>query len=195
MVVALACSAGGYTAVREILAALPEDFPAPIIVAQHRGPQAPEVLVNLLSLRAKLRVKTAAPMEVMRPRCVYVCPPGRHIEIAAPGVLHTWPGPRLDFVRPSCDLLFKSIAETYGHRGVCVVLTGCGADGAFATRNVRRAGGYVIAQDETSAAYPDMPRAAVELGRVDLTLPLKDIPFALHQLVEELALDETATAN
>ncbi len=189
--VALACSAGGLGAVREILAALPADFPAPIILAQHRGDSSAEVLVQLLSAWTGLRVKSAEPMETMRAGWVYVCPPGKHIEVATEHLLHTWEGPRIGFMRPSCDLLFRSVATIFGERGVCVVLTGSGDDGALATRKVRREGGFVIAQDN-SADFPEMPNAAVELGRVDLVLPLREIAFALCQLVQGPLMSEAS---
>jgi two-component system chemotaxis response regulator CheB len=71
-----------------------------------------------------------------------------------------------------------------GKRGVCVVLSGAGRDGAMATRAVLRTGGFVIAQSEESAEYAGMPVAALELGRVDLVLPLSEIAFALTRLVQ-----------
>jgi two-component system chemotaxis response regulator CheB len=184
--VALACSAGGYRPVRTILSGLPRGFPAPIIVAQHRGETSTEMLVSLLSARTALPVQAAAPLQSVRAGHIYICPPGCHVDLTDGRTLRAFHGPRIAFVRPSCDVLFSSMARELGAGAVCVVLSGTGSDGAMGTRDVRRAGGFVIAQDERSADHPGMPTAAVDLGRVDLVLPLHQIAFALRRVLGEL---------
>ena len=84
--------------------------------------------------------------------------------------------------RPSADRLFTSIAASGDARHIAVVLTGFGADGSFGTRAIRAMGGTVIAEDESTAAFPDMPGAARQLGHVDFMLPLEHIAFAISQL-------------
>lgn len=182
-VIALACSAGGLAALGEILSGLADGFPTPIIVAQHRSDRWPCLLVDLLALRTSLSVRSAQDRDRLESGTVYVCPPGKHIEVVNQRQLRVTEGPRIQHVRPSADRLFRSVAQVFGVRGVCVVLSGGGHDGALATRAVRSAGGTVIAQDDQTSRFPEMPISAVDLGSVDLVLPVHRIAFALTRLV------------
>jgi two-component system chemotaxis response regulator CheB len=182
-VVALAASAGGLKALSSVLGRLPEDFPAPVLVVQHRSGDLPDLLPVILGQATALRVKTAEEGEVPRAGVVYTAPPGRHIRVGTSGQMHVRLSERIRFVRPSADLLFETLAARHGPRSVGVVLTGMGDDGARGVRILRRAGGFVIAQDESTSEHFDMPLAAAEIGRVDVVLPLFRIPFALTALV------------
>jgi two-component system chemotaxis response regulator CheB len=175
----MACSSGGLRAMREIVSALPRGFPAPIIIAQHRGDFAESYLPEILRAWTPLTVRDAQDGERLEPGTVHLCPAGRHIQVMPGGTLRITDGPRINHVRPSADLLFESVANVYGERAAVVVLSGNGHDGSMGSWAVRKAGGVVIAQDEASSDYPSMPAAAVDLGRADLILPLERIPFAL----------------
>ena len=87
------------------------------------------------------------------------------------------------FLRPSADLLFESVAANYRERAIAVVLTGTGSDGAMGVQAIKKMGGTVIAQDETTAEFFGMPSAAIQSGSVDFVLPLHGIPTALVALV------------
>ena len=89
----------------------------------------------------------------------------------------------VNFVRPSADLLFESVAESYGDRAIACVLTGTGRDGATGVKAVHARGGTVVVQDPTTADFPGMPQAAVETGVVDRVLPLEDIGAAVCDLI------------
>jgi two-component system chemotaxis response regulator CheB len=192
-VVAIACSSGGLRAMREIVSALPREFPAAIVIAQHRGDTQESYLPSLLGASTALKVRDAQDGERLEPGTVHLCPAARHIEVVRDGRLRITDGPRIKFVKPSADLLFHSMADVYGEQGAAVVLTGNGHDGSLGTRAVRAAGGVVIAQDEASSDFPDMPRSAVDIGRADLILPLERIPFALMCLAMGTA--EAAAAS
>lgn len=180
--VAIACSAGGLTALREVLGQLPASFEAPILVAFHRGDASTEYLLSLLRRSTKLEVRQAQEGEKPRAGVVYFAPGGRHLELNASGRLSVLRRGRIRFVCPSADLLFESVAAFHGARAVGVVLTGRGSDGAAGARAIRLAGGFVIAEDPRSSEYADMPVTAVETRKVDLTLPLPQIAFALDTL-------------
>ncbi|UQA55405.1 chemotaxis protein CheB [Polyangium aurulentum] len=177
--VAIACSSGGLRAMRGILSALPREYPVPIIISQHRGDTQESYLPALLGGWTPLAVHDAQHGERLTPGTVHLCPAGRHIQVTPAGTLRITDGPRINFVKPSADLLFQSVADVFGERSAAVILTGNGWDGSMGARAIRGAGGVVIAQDEATSDYPDMPRAAVDLGKADLVLPLERIPFAL----------------
>lgn len=179
--VVIAASAGGLKPLLRIVGELPADFPAAVVVVQHRA--ADSHLAELLAAHARLPVRAANDGDPLRPGCVHVPPAGRHVGVQADGRLAVWEGARINFVCPSADLAFESLAASFGERGVAVVLSGAGSDGAMGSRAVRRAGGVVLAQRERAAHFPGMPTAAVEVGKVDLILDDAQIAPALVQLV------------
>src|SRR4051812_21895336 len=160
--VAIAASAGGLEAIAQVLSALPANFPAPVALVQHRRPGGVSSLATFLGKKTALRVRNAADGELVEPGTVYVCPPGLHL--TAGRRLQLLKASRLNFVRPSADLLFQSIAHAFGSSGIAVVLSGMGTDGALGAKAVADAGGTVIAQAPLSAEYPQMPAATVEIG-------------------------------
>lgn len=182
-VIVLAVSLGGAQALSRIVADLPADFPAALIVAHHCLPDQRNYMPEILKPRTALKVKQAEDGDTLRPSTVYTSAPGRHMRVERGGILDIFRAPRIQFVRPSADLLFQSVASTFSNRTIAVVLTGTGRDGAQGVESVRRSGGFVIAQDEATAECFDMPYAAIETRKVDLVLPLYHIGFALRVLV------------
>jgi two-component system chemotaxis response regulator CheB len=127
-------------------------------------------------------VRSAATGDRIEGGVVFVAPPGRHLVVGSDGTLCTDRWGKVRHVCPSADLLFESVAESHGGRAIAVVLTGMGSDGARGVECIRRAGGFVIAQDAVTAAHDGMPRSAVETRHVDLVLRLDQIAFALATL-------------
>jgi two-component system, chemotaxis family, protein-glutamate methylesterase/glutaminase len=179
--VVIATSAGGLHALFQVLGSLPADFPAAIAIVQHRSDQHPSLLPALLEKRTALRVRHAGDGNLLEAGTVYICPPGMHM--AAEHCIRLVKAPRLNYVRPSADMMFRSAAHAYGDRAIGVVLSGNGVDGAVGCCAITEAGGTVVVQDPMSAAYPGMPAAAVESGRADMVLPLEEIGEALQRLV------------
>jgi two-component system chemotaxis response regulator CheB len=182
-IVALAASAGGLTALSRVLAVLPADFPAVIVVVQHLDPRHRSLMADILSRRTSLRVKQAEEGEQVSPATVYIAPPNRHLLVNSNGTLSLTQSELVHFLRPSADLLFESVAASYRERAIAVVLTGTGSDGAMGVQAIKKMGGTVIAQDEESAEFFGMPSAAIHSGSVDFVLPLGEIPAALVTLV------------
>jgi two-component system chemotaxis response regulator CheB len=182
-IVAMAASAGGLTALSEILSALPADFPVPVVVVQHLDPRHRSLMAEILERRTPLRVKQAQAGDRLEPGTVYVAPPDHHLLVNRDGTVSLSQSELVHFVRPSADLLFESMAASYGERSIAVVLTGSGSDGEMGVRAVKTRGGTVIAQSEESAEYFGMPGAAIATKSVDFVLALEEIAPALVTLV------------
>ncbi|HEX3695157.1 MAG TPA: chemotaxis protein CheB [Polyangia bacterium] len=187
----IACSAGGLAALFDVLASLDPDFPAAIVIVQHRGRQFAELLPALLQNRTVLRVRHVQDGDLLEAGTVYICPPGKHL--TAEHCLRLVNGPKLDFVQPSADLMFRSVADAYGPRAVGVVLSGTGSDGTLGCRLIAEAGGKVLVQDPRSCAHAAMPSAAIGGGHVDLVLPPIEIGASLRRIVDELSGKRTLT--
>jgi two-component system chemotaxis response regulator CheB len=181
-VVAIAASAGGLSALTVVLSLLPSDFAAPILVVQHLDPRHRSPLAEILDYRIALWVTEAREGDRLSAGRVYVAPPDRHLLVRASGVLALSDTERVQYVRPAADLLFHSLAESWGVGAVAVVLSGKGQDGAEGVREVHRHGGTVIVQNEATADFFGMPGAAIGTGGVDRVLPLDAIAPALIEL-------------
>ena len=182
-VVALAASAGGLTALSQVLAGLPNDFPATIVVVQHLDPRHRSLMVDILSRRTALRVKQAEEGDRLASATVYIAPPNRHLLVNPDGSLSLSQSELVHFVRPSADLLFESVAASYRDRSIAVVLTGTGSDGVMGVQAIKKMGGTVIVQDEKTSEFFGMPGAAIQTGSVDFVLPLDEVASALVTLV------------
>lgn len=183
-VVAIAASAGGMKALQAVLGQLRADFPVAIVVVQHLDPRHRSLLAEILSRRCSLVVTEAGDGDRLEPAHVYIAPPNRHLLVNSDGTLTLSESELVHFVRPSADLLFESVAGSYKERVIAVVLTGTGNDGAMGVRAVKKMGGTVISQDETSSEFFGMPGAAIATGDVDFVIPLQDIASALRTLVD-----------
>jgi two-component system, chemotaxis family, protein-glutamate methylesterase/glutaminase len=182
-IVALAASAGGVFALTEILGKLPAQFPAIVVVVQHLDPRHRSLMPEIFGRRSQLPVDQALDGMKVEPGHVYLAPPDRHLLINGDGTVSLTQTELVNFVRPSADLLFESVAAGYGERAIAVVLTGAGKDGSMGVTAIKARGGTVIVQDEASSEFFSMPSAAIRTGAVDFVLSLSEIPSALVTLV------------
>ena len=182
--VAVGASTGGPGAVRRLLLDLPGGFPVPIILVLHIGEPFDTTLADWLDAQTAHRVGFAVHGQSIfdgEPRVV-MAPAGRHLRVSG-GKLYLDDGPERHSCRPSIDLLFESLASDMGANTAAVLMTGMGRDGANGLLEIRRAGGYTIAQDEATSVIYGMPRAAVEIGAAKSVLPLELIGSALSRVV------------
>ncbi|MUG96905.1 chemotaxis protein CheB [Scytonema sp. UIC 10036] len=182
-IVALAASLGGLKTISQILSALPSDFPAAITVVQHLHRWSPSLMTEILGRRTSLAVKQASSGDQLRSGTVYIAPPNQHLLVNPDGTLSLSIAEQVNFVRPSADLLFSSVAVSFKERAIAVVLTGRGCDGARGVQEIRKMGGVVLAQNESTCECSSMPGFAIDTGCVDLVLPPNKIAFALETLV------------
>lgn len=180
-IVALVTSAGGLDALSSVLSRLPPAFAAAVVVGQHLGSDS--TLAEILARRIALPVAWIRDGESLAPGRVHVCPPHKWLEILPDHTCTVHAFQRHATEGQPLDRLLASLAGSCGSRGLAIVLTGMGSDGAAGARAVCAAGGSVIVQSVASAAYGEMPRAAIEGGAADLVLPLADIGKAVAAVV------------
>lgn len=180
-IVVVGASAGGIEALRTLVAALPDDYPAPVCVVMHTGPQSPGVLDAILTRAGTLPALHPKNGERMKAGRIYVAPPDCHLVIE-PGLVRVTKGPRENRFRPAIDPLFRSAAQVYGPNAIGVILTGSLDDGTAGLWTVKQLGGTAIVQDPAEALFPSMPLSAIEHVNVDYVLPLAEIGPLLVKL-------------
>jgi len=159
--VTIGASWGGLDAVRSILAMLPAELDAAVVVAQHRSPESHRTAFrDLLRSATRMQVREAADKDALRAGTVYIAPPDYHL-LVDPGSVSLSTDEPVQFARPSIDVLFESAAESHRERCAGVVLTGANADGARGLQRIAELGGITIVQDPEEAVRAEMPRAAL----------------------------------
>ncbi len=177
--VVIGSSAGGIHALSSVLAALPSEFPLPIIIVQHLHPHSDSYLAHILSTKCDLKVKQADEKETIT-NAVYIAPPNYHLLIEEDRSLSLSIDKHVNFARPSVDVLFESAIYAYQDKLIAIILTGANNDGSQGVKNIKENGGYVIVQEPTTAEADAMPKAAIAATKVDKILPLEQIgPYLL----------------
>lgn len=189
-IVGIAASAGGLGALRGVLSHLPASFPVPILVVQHLSAAFRSFFPELLQPGCALRLHWARDGQAARPGHLYFAPADRHVEVDARRVIRLSRSEKVQFCRPSADVLFTSLARSHRRRAIGVVLSGMGSDGSRGVLAMKRQGAFILAQDQASSRAFGMPGAAQATGCVDLVLPLKAIAHALTALAMVWGVDQ-----
>ncbi|RUL87504.1 chemotaxis-specific protein-glutamate methyltransferase CheB [Tautonia sociabilis] len=177
--VVIGASTGGPKALAELLSALPEGWPAAVVVAQHIDRDFAPGLARWLGEHSSVPVRTSEPRMVPEPGTVTLSCTNDHMVLRRGGHLDHVREPVAAPYRPSVDVFFESVAQNWMRPDAAVILTGMGSDGASGLLTLRRSGWLTIAQDRESCAVFGMPRAAAELGAADAVLPPDQIAEAL----------------
>lgn len=168
-IIAIGASTGGTQAITEIISALPEDSPG-IVIVQHMPPKFTRSFADRLNSMSKLDVKEAQTGDRVLKGNVLIAPGDQHMILNRDGAMYyigITDGPAINFVKPSVDVLFSSVAEHAGKNAMGIILTGMGEDGARGLLEMKTAGAFTIAQDEASSVVFGMPKKAIELGAAD----------------------------
>jgi len=186
--VLIGVSTGGPRALAEILPRMCELLSIPIFIVQHMPPTFTQSLAVSLNSRCRYTVTEAENNTIVREHHAYIAPGGRHMLIRRRGeniviILNRQPPEK--GCRPSADILFRSAAAVYGENTVAVILTGMGTDGTKGAAALKRAGAYIIAQDEETSVVWGMPGSAQAAGTVDEMLPLGKIADTVISLVNK----------
>jgi two-component system, chemotaxis family, protein-glutamate methylesterase/glutaminase len=184
-VICIGASWGGLNAVGQVLSDLPAAVDVPIVLAQHRSVDAQDgALAELLSGQSGRRVLDAEDKMRLEPGHVYIAPPDYHLLVER-GSLALNVDERIQFARPSIDVLFESAADAYGSRVIGIILTGANEDGAQGLRHIKESGGVALIQDPAGATRRAMPDAAIATTVADAILPLDAIGKFVYGLCVE----------
>jgi chemotaxis response regulator CheB len=175
LLVGVGASTGGPRALARLLSLLPAPFPLPLVLVQHMADDFFDSFVRFLREASGRPVELAQAGQALRPGDVVVAPPRRELFVREGLTVRLLPAPAQALISPSVDSLFFSLAGTLKGRGVGVLLTGMGDDGAQGLLRMRRMGARTVAQDRATSAVYGMPRVARELGAAELVLALDDI--------------------
>jgi two-component system chemotaxis response regulator CheB len=178
--VAIGTSWGGLDALSRLLPQLPADLGAAVAVVQHRAPGSQGTLEELLGERTTLELVELEDKTPVRPGCLYIAPADYHLLVEREGHFALSTEGRVQYSRPSADVLFETAAEAYGERLLALVLTGANADGAAGLLSVKEHGGTAVVQDPEEAEMSAMPRAAIAAAEPDAVLPLAGIADLLR---------------
>ena len=175
LIVMIGSSTGGPKALYQVVPNLPADIPAAVLIVQHMPPGFTNSLATRLNQISNIGVKEAAAGDVIYEGMAYVAPGGYHMLVDNNGVIVLTQTATVCGVRPSVNVTMESIVEHYGNLVLGVVLTGMGTDGTIGAQHIKRAGGKVLVQDESTCVVYGMPKSIVDSGYADAILPITKI--------------------
>ena len=197
-ILAIGTSTGGPNALAEVLPAIPSDFPVPVVIVQHMPPLFTRMLAERLNKESKIRIHEGEAGKTLEPGHAWIAPGDYHMTVERRGMsaqLATAQGPPENSCRPAVDVLFRSVAATYGANTLAVVLTGMGSDGVLGSQAVRERGGRVYVQDEQSSVVWGMPGQVAAGGFADSIFPLRAMAGEIDRHVRASRLSSGQAPN
>jgi two-component system chemotaxis response regulator CheB len=180
--IVIGVSSGGMNVLKIISSALPIDFKIPIIIVQHVGAHSENQWIQLLNEKSNLHIKEADEKEKIEKGTIYIAPPNYHLLIEKDKTFSITIDERVNFARPSIDVLFESAAEAYRNKLIGIVLTGSNNDGTVGITRIKECGGLAIIQDPKTAESPYMPQSAIDTIEADYILSIENIVALLIEL-------------
>jgi two-component system chemotaxis response regulator CheB len=180
--VVIGLSSGGMNAMKIIFSLLPKDFSTPIIIVQHISPRSDNQWIELLNDKINFTIKEADEKEKIKNGTIYIAPANYHLLIEKNKTFSLTIDERVNFARPSIDVLFESAAEAYKNKLIGVVLTGSNHDGAKGIKRIKEYGGLAIVQDPETAESAYMPTSAIAAVKPDYILSLEEITDLLIKI-------------
>jgi len=181
--VVIGCSTGGPRALAALVPELPAEAPTAYLIVQHMPAGFTRSLAERLDASGPIAVREAVAGDRLEGGTALVAPGDYHLRLSPSGAVELDQAARVHGVRPSVDVALESVSERFGSKTVAVILTGMGQDGAAGAAVVRQAGGYVLAEDESTCVVWGMPRAVVERGLAHGVAPLDGIAEAIASIV------------
>ncbi|MBN2614119.1 MAG: chemotaxis protein CheB [Bacteroidales bacterium] len=178
--IVMGTSAGGLSALKKMLPGFPADFPCPVLVVQHISPQSDSYLIKMLDELCPMKVKEAVDTEQIESGTIYFAPPDYHLLVETDRSMSLTVDEKVNYSRPSIDVLFETAAEAYGENLIGIILTGANADGAVGLLKIKNYGGYTMVQDPNDAENAVMPEKAMRMVLPDQVLTIDEmVPFLL----------------
>lgn len=178
----IGASSGGIAALNVILEEFSADFPIPVAVVLHIQETAKTELAAVFRRPGRIRVQEAEDKAKLEKGVLYLAPPGYHLLIEGDGTFSLSYEEKVNYSRPSIDVLFESAAAAYGKSLIGVVLTGGNSDGALGLQAIKQAGGLTVVEDPLTAAVRSMPESAVNAANPQHVLPLSAIGSLLNKV-------------
>ncbi|MEC4816150.1 MAG: chemotaxis protein CheB [Scytonema sp. PMC 1069.18] len=182
--IAIGGSWGGLDALEVLLDGLPKDFSVPVALVLHRHKASNDKLRYELQQHSHLTVIEPQDKEEIVPGCIYLAPADYHLLIESGSEMLSVPYFSLSvdapvtYARPSIDVLFETVADTYAEQAIAILLTGANHDGIKGLTRIKARGGKTVVQEPSTAAFSTMPKAAIAAGVADKVLSLSEIvPF------------------
>src|SRR5881394_3231245 len=182
-VVGIGASAGGIGPLQQFFTDMDPESGLAFVVVMHLSPEYESQLANVIQQKTRMPVTQVNEPVHVRPNHVYVIPPNHQLTFED-SMLHLVPPQQPLGRRVTIDLFFRTLAQAYGQRSVCVILSGTDSDGVVGLKHVRAQGGLTIVQDPNEAEHDSMPVTAISTGLVDWVLPVSQLAPKLLQLVQ-----------
>jgi two-component system, chemotaxis family, protein-glutamate methylesterase/glutaminase len=183
--VVIGVSAGGLAALGKILPQLPHSFPLPVIIVQHLSPSSDNYMIRHFNNQSQITVKEADEKEEIKPGFAYFAPPNYHLLIETDFTFSLSTEERVNFSRPSIDVLFESAVDAYCSSLIGIILTGASSDGSKGLKRIKDCGGLTLVQDPGEAEVSVMPEAAIRLFGVDKVMRLNEIATFLEGIMKK----------
>ncbi|MCG2750326.1 MAG: chemotaxis protein CheB [Desulfobacteraceae bacterium] len=193
-VVVVGGSAGGFEALSAIVSLLSSDFDLPVLVVQHLHTSDDGSLARHLARATRLTVVEPCDKEPIEHGKVYVAPANYHMLAERNRTIALSVDEKVNWSRPSIDVLFESAARAFGESVIAVILSGASADGARGMVAIREVGGLTMAQNPANAVMPVMPKSAIDAGGVDEVLEPEEIGYRLVERARD-AIRKKASAE
>jgi len=173
--IVIGVSSGGMNAMNVMFPLLPKEFKIPIIIVQHINARSDSQWIKLLNSKCKLCIKEVDEKELIEQGIIYIAPPNYHLLIEKNKTFSLTVDERINFARPSIDVLFESAAEAYKSKLIGIILTGSNNDGSKGIKRIKEYGGLTIIQNPETAESSYMPASAISSITPDYILSLEEI--------------------
>jgi two-component system chemotaxis response regulator CheB len=183
--IVLGASFGGMEAIKNLLFMLPAQCTIPIIAVLHIGNNTIDTYLSMLNNNSQYNVKEAEEKESIKPGNFYFAPPNYHLLIEDNFTISLSTDKKVNFSRPSIDVLFETAAWSLQNELIGVLLTGSNNDGANGLKTIRELGGTTIVENPGTAFARTMPETAVKISHPHFILDLKDIAGKITELINE----------
>lgn len=188
VVIGIGASAGGLEALQIMLTNLEDIENCAYVIAQHLSPTHKSMMVELLSRTTNIPVIEVKNAMLIKAKTIYMTPENTDIYVKGNRLylksIEQSFGPK-----PSINYFFSSLANSFTHRSIGVILSGTGSDGSFGIRSIKAEGGITIAQSPNTAKYDGMPLSAINTGKVDLVIPIDKLSNEISRIVRSIDID------